>query len=112
MKCGHVAMVEMYKSYIHGRLSGFYRRRDAPVFHEMLDRHERERQEAIAADKTGNGYIYDMFSHELANHEYGYAHDAEDALEALGLTMEEIEKSPIMLRAFGRAKKAQFADPF
>lgn len=38
----------------------YIRKCDHAAFHEMLDRHERERKEAIAADKTGNGYIYQM----------------------------------------------------
>lgn len=48
----------------------YIRKSDHAAFHEMLDRHEREQKAAIAADKTGNGYIYQMFLAELADHEY------------------------------------------
>ena len=79
--------------YRCGGTGGFYRRSDAPRFHEMFERHERERQEAIDADTTGDGYIFDMFCCQLANHEYGYTFDLTDTLEALDLTIEDIEKS-------------------
>ena len=48
---------------------GIIRKTDADAMRAMFDRHRRELQEAIAADKTGDGFIYDMFSTELANHE-------------------------------------------
>lgn len=43
----------------------YIRKSDHAAFHEMLDRHERERKKAIAADKTGDGYICQMFLHVL-----------------------------------------------
>ena len=48
----------------------YIRKSDHKAFHEMIDRHEKERRNAIAADLTGYGFIYDMFYTELANHEY------------------------------------------
>ena len=39
---------------------------------EMFRQHKRQRKIAAAADKTGNGYLLEMFRYELANHEYGY----------------------------------------
>ena len=52
--------------------------------------HDAELQAAIAEDKTGEGFIYEMFLYELDNHEYGYTRDTEDTLDALGYTAEEI----------------------
>lgn len=92
------------KIYSFPGTGGFYRRTDAEALYEMLERHERERQEAIASDPTGDGYIYDMFLYELRNHEYGYTGDAEDTLEALGLTFEEIEADERLKRGFKKAK--------
>ena len=40
---------------------GIIRKTDADAMRAMFDRHRRELQEAIAADKTGDGFIYDMF---------------------------------------------------
>lgn len=51
---------------------GFYRKEDSPRLKKMMDRFDREFQDAIAADKTGDGFIYEMFYAELVNHEYGY----------------------------------------
>ena len=86
---------------------GIYRRSDAPALHEMFERHERERAEAINADTTGEGYIFEMFNYELANHEYGYTGDDSDTLNALGLTREEINNNPALLRGFKKALAAQ-----
>lgn len=53
----------------------YYRKTDLPALIEMMARQSRERQQAIAEDKTGEGFILDMFSQELANHEYSYTQD-------------------------------------
>jgi hypothetical protein len=92
------------KVYGMAGTGGFYRRSDAPAFHEMFERHEREKQEAIEADKTGNGYIYQMFIYELHNHEYGYTGDPESALNALDLTPEEIGACPRLKHGFIKAR--------
>lgn len=84
---------------------GFVLKEDAPALKEMLDRHSREMEEAIADDKSGNGFIYEMFLYELNNHEYGYTYDASDALRSLKLTLKQIEASPALKHGWDRAKK-------
>lgn len=81
------------------RGGGYIRKSDKDAFLEMLDRHEQERQAAMEADKKGTGYLYEMFADELANQEYGYTYDLEDTLNALDLTMEQVENLPAMRRA-------------
>lgn len=98
---------ETDKIYALPGTGGFYRRSDAPALHEMFDRHERERQEAIAADETGDGFVFQMFRDELANHEYNYTGELDETIEALGLTVEEINSSPKMLHGLEKAIKAQ-----
>lgn len=98
---------ETDKVYKFGDTGGLYRRSDAPALHEMLDRHEHERQDAIAADETGEGFVFQMFRDELANHEYGYTGELDETIEALGLTVEEINSSPKMLHGLEKAIKAQ-----
>ena len=71
---------------------GFIRKSDLNDYKAMLKRHKMQRDKAIAEDKDGLGYIKDMFDYELANHEYGYTYDLEPTLDALGLTIEEINK--------------------
>ncbi len=69
---------------------GFIRKSDVEAFNEMNKRHREEEKKAIENDPTGEGYIKDMFEYELANHEYGYTHDLDDSLSALGLTIKDI----------------------
>ena len=73
---------------------GFIKVSDKKAYVEMIARHSREHQEAIKADTTGEGYVYQMFYREMCNHEYGYTYELDDALSALGMTYEEIEKDP------------------
>ncbi|MCM1220789.1 MAG: hypothetical protein NC548_40490 [Lachnospiraceae bacterium] len=84
----------------------FIRKCDKERFFEMLERFKRERKEAIAADKTGNGYIYDMFLYELANHEYCITYDLEETLDALGITVDEVNADKRLLHGLQKARKA------
>ncbi len=92
------------KIYKFGNTGGFYLRTDSEKLFAMFEKHEKERSEAIASDPTGEGYIYEMFLYELRNHEYGYTGDTEDTLNALGLTMEEIEADERLSHGFKKAK--------
>ena len=85
--------------------NGYIRKCDADAMHEMLERHAKEREEAIRENK--DNYLFHMFNYELANHEYTYTYDLTDTLDALGLTMEEIEANAVMLDALNRAIKYQ-----
>lgn len=77
---------------------GFIRKSDVDAFKKMIDRHKKQHEKAIADDKDGSGYIKDMFSYELANHEYDYTGDLEDTLDALDLTIEKVNKNPKLLK--------------
>jgi len=87
---------------------GFIRKTDSAAFFAMIEKHHAEHWAEIAADTDGTGYIYEMFAYELANHEYNYTRDPEPTLDALGLTIAEVEANPVMSTAFKRAKAAQF----
>lgn len=95
------------KIYKLGNTGGFYRKSDSEALHAMFERHEQEMKDAIAADKTGDGFIFDMFDYELANHEYGYTRDMTDALEALGLTLEDINADQRLVHGLQKAHEAQ-----
>ena len=82
---------------------GFYRREDSQRLQEMTDRFDRELAEAIAADETGEGFIYEMFLCELDDHEYGYTGDTTDALCALGYTAAEVLGDPRLKRGIEKA---------
>ena len=86
---------------------GVIRKTDAEAMREMFARHRRELQEAIAADKTGEGFIFDMFSAELANHEYSYTGDVTDAVNACGLTVEQLNANPALIKGLKKAADEQ-----
>lgn len=69
---------------------GYIQKKDVELLRQTSKRHKEEMEAAIAGDKTGEGFIYQMFLCELDNHEYGYTGDTSDTLEALGYTAEEV----------------------
>lgn len=84
---------------------GFIREIDKQAFLDLFARHDKERKEAVAADKDGTGYLYHMFRYELANHEYAYTRDVSSTLDALGYTLEEIAEDPALSDAFLNARE-------
>lgn len=82
---------------------GFVRKKDSKTMHEMFDRHLEEIARAIADDKDGTGFIYDMFSQELEDHEYGYTRDLEPTLDACGLTVREIQENKALMAGLSKA---------
>ena len=86
---------------------GIIRKADKQNYLDMLSRHRHERADAIAEDKTGNGFIYDMFDYELANHEYVITMNSDDAIGALGLTWDDIKADPRLALGLRKAKKHQ-----
>lgn len=91
---------------------GFYRRSDAKAFRDMIDRHAQEMDEAVANDPDGTGFIYDMFSYELANHEYCITYDLEPTLDACGLTCTDVANNLALKSGLQRAKDNYLANCF
>lgn len=71
---------------------GFIRKSDANAFGAMFDRIHTEEAEA----RKNDDYLFQMFSYELANHEYCYTWDLTDTLRSLGLTLEEVKANKQM----------------
>lgn len=88
---------------------GFIRKDDQEALMEMFRQHKRQRKIAAAADKTGTGYLLEMFRSELANHEYGYTRDPEPALVALGITEQEIAGDKRLCTAYLTARRQEAA---
>lgn len=84
---------------------GFVRKSDADAMNEMFERHAQEREVAIRENK--DNYLYHMFDYELANHEYTYTGELDDTLEALDLTMEDINNNTVMYEALMKAIRHQ-----
>jgi hypothetical protein len=87
-------------------LGGYIRKTDSKPLHEMTVRQSKEMKEAIEADTTGEGFIFDMFSYELANHEYGYTREVDSTLDALNFTLDEIMASDKLLNGLRKACKS------
>ena len=71
----------------------------------MFKRQNAEQKAALAAQKTGDEYAYQMFLHELGNHEYVITGDLSDTLDACGLSAEQINSDPKLRKALARAIK-------
>lgn len=84
---------------------GYVQKKDTELLHQTRDRHDKEMGDAIAGDKTGNGFIYEMFLYELDDHEYGYTRDMGPTLDALGYTAEEVRADKRLFRGLQRACK-------
>lgn len=82
---------------------GYVQKKDAELLHQTQARHDAEMEKAVAEDETGEGFIYEMFLNELADHEYGYTRDTEDTLDALGYTAEEVLSDPRLKHGFEKA---------
>lgn len=76
----------------------FYRKTDSKTLKDMLNRHEKEMEKAINEDIAGENFVKQMFSYELANHEYGCTYELDVVLDSLGLTYEEIQEKPNLKR--------------
>lgn len=83
---------------------GFMRKSDFPEFRAMLERHQKEHEDALAADKHSNGYAYEMFLCELASHEYRVTASYEETLDACGLSYEDILARPNLAVALKKAE--------
>lgn len=80
---------------------GFIRKKDKDAFLEMMKRHSKEQEEAMQNEE----FAYQALLCELNNHEYSYTEDPEDALNALGLSVFDIENNPVLNKAYVRAER-------
>lgn len=85
---------------------GYILKKDIAAYHEMFKKQHEELQNAIKNDENGTGFVYQMFRYELANHEFGFTGEVDDALLALGYTESQIEKNPILKQGFNKAKQS------
>ena len=69
----------------------YIRKADIDAFVALINKTATELKNAITSDLTGDGFIFDMFVYELANHEYCITYNLDDTLDALGLTIKEIK---------------------
>lgn len=83
---------------------GYIQDKDVKAYHATLARHRAERAAAVANDKTGDGFIHQMFRSELGRFDHDFALDhLEDVLRELGYTAEDIEADPRLLHGLQKA---------
>jgi len=86
---------------------GFMRKTESHLLKETFTRHEQELQAAIEQDPDGSGFIFEMFDYELGNHEWCITHDTEPALDALGMNLDDVQKSPALQNGLRLALQEQ-----
>lgn len=91
---------KIYRGSVGGM---FYRRGFSDTLKAFWRGADQELREAVEDDKTGDGFIYDMFVYELGDQEFLVTYDTTDAVEAAGFTPEEIEESPALKHGLDKA---------
>lgn len=81
----------------------FYRKSDSNKLKEMMLNFEQELDTAVNDPKTGADFCYEMFSYELANHEYCITYDLMDAVNATGYSIDEINANKNLLSGLKKA---------
>lgn len=84
----------------------FIRKADIRTFRVLLDMHTAEMQAEIEKDTTGEGFIYQMFYTEMANHECVVTKRYEEALDAVGISLKKLNGSKTLINGFSAARKA------
>lgn len=86
--------------------SGAYMLRErVPELKADYERRHAELVAACDADRTGEGFLYQMFLCELMDHEFCYTMDPEEAVECTPYTLEEIEADPRLSHALEKAMR-------
>ena len=80
---------------------GFILKSDKDKYIAMRNNLSEELQEAMKDEQ----FVYEMFLYELANHEYCITYELDDTLDACGLTLDEVNNNPMLLRALKKARK-------
>ena len=90
----------------------FIWKKDKQKREDLLARHTRERQQLIDADKTGMGFIQDMFLTELLAYQYEKYLNLTPALKYLEITADEISNNVALNTGLQSAIKKCFQKQF
>lgn len=84
---------------------GFILKSKASQYDKLFKDYDLELRKKIDEDRSGKGFIKDMFVYELDNHEYSYTHDLSETLEVLNLSLESIRKNKALFNGLTLAIK-------
>ena len=93
-----------------GDTGGFMLREHIDEYRTLSETIAAETDAAVHDPTTGAKFAYDMFYYELANHEYSYTGRADDALDALGYTWDDVRKDETLKTALEQAAKDVMQD--
>lgn len=80
---------------------GFCKKEDYQNIINTFKKHNEELKENLKNDE----FLKSAFRYEMSNHEYIITYDIYDTLRALGITLEEYQKSERMQKLFKEAKE-------
>ncbi len=84
---------------------GIIKKVDLPKVKEAVRLNRKDFDKEIAADTTGEGFIFQMFYTELNGHEYNYTCDPTETLDALGMSAQMIAQNPALRKGFNLASQ-------
>lgn len=87
-----------------GDTGGYILKEKVKGFMDILKQNRAEFERALADQDTGRQFAFDMFYTELANHEYSYTGNQWEALDALGITADDLKSSAMLQEALAEAK--------
>lgn len=91
------------KNVLHIGMGGYIHRNRSDALDAMFKENSKERQEAFASDKNGDGFILDALLYEMNNHEFSVTWDIDDALRAVGITRKQAEEDSRIAHAIDLA---------
>lgn len=90
--------------------NGFIKTTDIDLLRNCQNKSNQEIQEAIESDKTGEGFICEMFRYEMSNCEFGYTQCLNDTIDSTGFTFKQIKESKTLSNGLQIALKKYGCD--
>lgn len=94
---------EFAEHYYHLTSGAYVRKDKSEELDKIWEENEKAIEKAIENDPDGKHFVKDMFSYEMANHEYSYTRDISSTLDALGYSLEDINNNPKLLAGLNAA---------
>lgn len=98
---GFKSIDDMINNVVGIGAGGFCKKEDHQNIINTFKKHDEELKENLKNDE----FLKSAFRYEMSNHEYVVTYDVSDTLRALGITLEEYQKSERMQKLFKEAKK-------
>lgn len=98
---GFESIDDMINNVVGIGAGGFCKKEDYQNIINTFKKHNEELKENLKNDE----FLKSAFRYEMSNHEYIITYDIYDTLRALGITLEEYQKSERMQKLFKEAKE-------